>query len=215
MLLAPRQHLRDDARTRLIEWIVAGRLSPGRSVGEEAIAAELGISRTPLREALIALERDGFVEAQHSRGFVVNPLSRSEVREIYPVLWGLEVVAVELGAAAGELDLTELRRLNRKFLDANTARDRLDLDTAWHRALISTSHNLRLIALVERARNAVKRYERAYMSARGLQAKSAREHTGIIHALSQGKVGAATQRVKHHWREGQERVLQLIASRGD
>lgn len=212
---ALRQHLRDDVHATLSHWIVAGRLTPGRAVGEEALAAELGISRTPLREALIALERDGLVDAIHSRGFVVKPHSAGEVHELYPMLWGLEATAVELQASHKAWDLPELRRLGAKFTAGSSPRTRLRLDTAWHTALIAPCGNARLIAFADRIRLGVRRYELAYMASLGNRTISSREHASIVQALSEHDVPSATALLKQHWSDGQARVLEMIGSGPD
>jgi DNA-binding FadR family transcriptional regulator len=85
--------LRADLRLKVLERILNGKLSPGVRVNESRLAKELGVSRTPLREALFQLEREGFVRSDRDRGFSVEPMSAREIRELYPMLWTLARVS--------------------------------------------------------------------------------------------------------------------------
>jgi len=99
MLLKPQTESKDapirtDLRRIVLERIVSGTLAPGVRIKEARLAEELGTSRTPLREALIKLEQEGFVRSELAHGFTVEPISGREVREIYPLLWTLETLAL-------------------------------------------------------------------------------------------------------------------------
>src|SRR6516164_2816173 len=87
--------LREDVHALLRERIVSGGLMPGNRLQDVQLAAELGVSRTPVREALLRLEGEGLVESDPNRGFFVAPLSRKEVLEIYPIVWSLECLALD------------------------------------------------------------------------------------------------------------------------
>src|SRR3954470_22097336 len=87
-----RSLLPDQVRIRLIDRIVRGVLAPGDRLNEARLAADLQISRTPPMEAILAMEREGFVEASAGRGHVVTPLSRTEVEDAYPLLMAYEAL---------------------------------------------------------------------------------------------------------------------------
>ncbi len=87
-----RSLLRDQVRIVLIDRIVRGLLTPGDRLNEAELAVELQISRTPIKEAILAMEREGFVQAGRGRGHVVTPLSRAEIEESYPVLMAYEAL---------------------------------------------------------------------------------------------------------------------------
>ncbi|MEM6570130.1 MAG: GntR family transcriptional regulator, partial [Planctomycetota bacterium] len=89
-----RTSLRQQAASELRSRLLRGDLAPGHRVNETAIAAELGVSQTPVREALLLLERERFLDSAPGRGFTVRPLDPDEVREIYPVLGNLEAFAL-------------------------------------------------------------------------------------------------------------------------
>ena len=113
-----RMPLRQEARKAVLEWILDGTLSPGSDVNEASLAASLGVSRTPLREALLALEQDGFLVSETGRGFRVVPLTERDVEEIYPMLWTLEGLAVRDGA---NLTVERKRRLGAAAIGALVA----------------------------------------------------------------------------------------------
>ena len=94
-----RESLRDQVRESLRRQIVEGALAPGEALKELELSESLGVSRTPLREALIQLEQDGMVRAGKSRGFSVAPLTVDEVEELFPIVGSLHGLALrEAGA---------------------------------------------------------------------------------------------------------------------
>src|SRR5438552_12261037 len=92
----PRTPLRDEVYRHLLDRIHRGEITPGVRVRDTALAAQLGVSRTPVREALLRLTRDGVLEADMGRGFRLCPLARNEIREIGAILGALEALAFEL-----------------------------------------------------------------------------------------------------------------------
>jgi DNA-binding GntR family transcriptional regulator len=95
-----RLSLRDQVRDELAGWLNDGRLKPGQRLEEERLARAMGVSRTPLREALASLARDGLVDAVPHRGFRVPALSVEVVRDLYPIIGSLEALAVRLSGSA-------------------------------------------------------------------------------------------------------------------
>ena len=142
MVPPTRAPLREDVRQIILDRILSGELPPGCRITESRLAAELGVSRTPLREALFNLESEGFVRSDLARGFSVAPLSVREVRESYPILQTLEVLAFrsigqlavttapdlrrinkELGAVAGDSERGQLRLLAQAALELGETRE--------------------------------------------------------------------------------------------
>src|SRR5579864_5094934 len=89
----PRTLARDEAYEKLREWIIAGTLHPGETLRDQEIAERLGVSRTPVREALRRLDDEGFVETALNRWTRVAPLDLKKALEIYSVIEALEVFA--------------------------------------------------------------------------------------------------------------------------
>ena len=203
-----RAPLRDDLRQLLLDRILSGELPPGSRITESRLAAELGVSRTPLREALFHLERDGFVRSDLARGFSVAPLSVREVRESYPILQALESLALRsLGPLAAAVT-PKLRRINQELAAAagDPEQGRL-LDHRWHDALLAACPNRRLLDLIARLKETVSRYERLYMRDATLVAASVAQHLRIIEALEEGDFERAVREIEENWRFALEMLL--------
>ncbi len=204
-----RRHLRDQLGEAIRDRIVHQRLPANQSIGEHALASELGVSRTPVRETLLGLERDGFVKAVPGRGFVVQPLSSEEARELYPIVWSLEKLALsDVTEVAPEL-IGKLREINRSLATVANPQDRIRRDADWHRCLVSVSGNRRLIAVLEGVKASIARYEHAYVDASGPCDDSLEEHEQIAKLLEESPALAA-QAVEAHWRRGLDVVLAAI-----
>lgn len=182
--------------------VVAGDLPPGLSINEERLADELGVSRTPLRQALARLEQDGFLDLRPNRGFFVADLSGEEARELYPILAALEGLAVRL-VPPGPDELETLRRLNAELAETDLERPEIAVraNFRWHEALVAGYESRRLATMLETLRRQVYRYEISFFSpgAERLE-KSVGLHRSIMAALEDGDLSAATRRIEEHWR---------------
>src|SRR5208283_2722495 len=99
-----RLSLRQQVYSSLLGMLLDGRWHEHSRINDSALATELGVSRTPVREALIQLETEGLLACDPNRGFFLPPLRPEEARELYPILWSLEQLAVFLSAgASGDL----------------------------------------------------------------------------------------------------------------
>jgi DNA-binding GntR family transcriptional regulator len=194
--------------------ILSAALPPGARVNEVAVARELGISRTPLREALFGLEREGLVVSQPRRGFFVSPLDVKDAREIYPLLAKLEALALRTGAKAIAADKVALERLNSAFRAAATRHptDAVEADRAWHERLVSHCKNERLITMVQPLRAAALRFELQFLAERRSAAESARQHAAILDATAHSAVAKAARLLEDNWMRGLRRVEQGVLS---
>jgi len=193
-----RATLRSDTLDALRSRIVDGRLPPGDNVVERDLSRELGISRTPLREALVGLEAGGLLRAEPQRGFFVLELSVAEAREIYSLTAMLEAFAVEQGRPAVSQKLNEL---NRKFRAAGRT-EAVQFDREWHEELIRQCGLARTAAILHDLRTAAARYEYRFFSGARVIAESARQHNRILRALHAEDYGAAATLVKQNWEQG-------------
>jgi DNA-binding GntR family transcriptional regulator len=190
------QQTRSLVRDRLLRGDFAGA-----RLNESEIALEIGVSRTPLREALRALEQEGLVYSQPGQGFYALPLSVDEVREIYPILWTLEVLALRLRPALTDEELTRLATINTTLESAGADPLRaLALDTEWHADLLTPCANKRLLEQITSLKRAAHRYEYAYMQEANRLTISAAQHRQIIDALRKGDVGRAAAALEANWR---------------
>jgi DNA-binding GntR family transcriptional regulator len=140
-----RQSLPAEVATRLRDLITQGQLAPGARLNEVALCAQLGVSRTPLREAVRRLAGEGLVELVPARGGVVRRLTLKDAADSLTVLKALETLAGRLAcAAATEAGIADVAALHAAMLDRYAARDRLayfKLNQAVHTAIVALSGN--------------------------------------------------------------------------
>jgi DNA-binding GntR family transcriptional regulator len=205
-----RKRARDQVRDTIRQTIVAGEFSAGTRLDELGLAARIGSSRTPVREALIALEAEGMVQSRPNHGFVVAPLDEALVRELYPILGALEGAAVEAGGEALRSAVPHLAEINdRLALETNPAR-RYELDRKFHRALCTPCGNAKLLHLLELHWNQAKRVDGGTTRGLANPEGSCAEHAGIVAALAAGEPARAASLVRHHWHTGQDVVLRWM-----
>lgn len=171
----------------LRDAIAAGTIEPGEHLGEPAIAESLGISRTPIREALLRLETEGFLERTAGRRLVVSEVSPEEVLDVYAVREVLNGLAARLAAEnASTTDLTRLRRLHREikwaFDDGDIAR-MARLNFEFHDAVCVASRNAFLVEMLRKAHDTHHRYPGSTFSMRDRAVGSIEEHDAILEAI--------------------------------
>lgn len=195
--------LRDQVRDALLEWLSDGRLAPGQRLEEERLSQALGVSRTPLREALSSLACDGLVEAVPRRGFRVPRLSAGRVRDLYPVIGSLEGLALRLSGPQAQGLAAGLDELNARLGAAHLSpRQRADIDRRWHEMLVSRNPNVELAGLLERTRSRVRPYGGSWeRSAAELEASRA-DHAEITRLIGAGQLNEAAEAVLRHWVQG-------------
>jgi DNA-binding GntR family transcriptional regulator len=206
--------LREQVHRAIVGRILREAITPGSRISDSALAQELGVSRTPVREALLRMEREGFLEVDVGRGFFVKPLSAREVGEVYPILWALEVLALRAAPRPGRSTLAELQRINAELAQAgDDPEQRIDLDVAWHRTLLEGCANQRLLEMIASLKAVIRRYEYAYMQNAGLIPVSTRTHDDIARAMEQGDVDAAVPLLESNWRFTMEELLPWLEAR--
>ncbi|WP_254125127.1 GntR family transcriptional regulator [Amycolatopsis sp. CA-230715] len=188
--------LRRDIADEVTARVLDGRLGPGSRVNEVRLAAELGVSRTPLREALVALADRALLISAPGRGFLVPELDRAEAHRLYQLIAELEALAVrwttlpELAALTDALD---------ECADAMAGDDPSTVDERWHALLLSRCANPHLVRLVEQTKPLIKRYEIAYFRSVAGTSRSIEEHRAIAAALRAGDLSAATDLLVRNW----------------
>ena len=192
--------LRDRIAERIRSLIIDGRITPGERLVEPDLARQLGVSRTPLREALLQLDSEGFVRVVPRHGAVVSPLSRSDAQETYQVKGVLEAFAARLACermTAEELrNLREIHERMRRLAAARTkdVRALLQCNSEFHQALSDASGNEKLAGYIRSLRSQTLRYNFIYLSVLSHLATSMKEHERILTAL-QKRDGASVERL--------------------
>ena len=201
---------RDEVYTQLSTWIIDGTLQAEEPLRDQDIAEQLGVSRTPVREALRRLEDEGFVETALNRWTRVAPLRAAQAAELYPVVEALECLALRLAAptlTGGDLD--QLQYLNgqlRQGLRAGNAQEAVEADTAFHDVWISKSGNTELQQTLRALKRKLGRIERAYFNAAASGQVSLDEHEAIRGSLQEGEIEDAITALQHNWRGSLHRL---------
>ncbi|GGI44294.1 DNA-binding GntR family transcriptional regulator [Agromyces flavus] len=209
-----RKNLRSQVRDELLARMRAGQVSPGEGINEVQLAAELGVSRTPLREALIALESEGQITSENGKGFRFVPLSATEFEELAPVMAALESLALELSPR------DELRSIGRRLeeLSADFQQEVVEhalvvtKDDEWHAIMLSACPNRRLLEVIESTRGAFHRYESLLVPNDVMIERVAAEHAEIARHLAKGDVAAASVALKANWMNGMRRIVENASS---
>lgn len=187
-------------RRIVLDDILSGAARPGARVGVSGLADRTGISRTPVREALLQLQREGFLTLKENRGFFVPELTESEARELYPILHALEDLALARAGRPSRARLERLEALNNRLAASADPREAIALNLTWHRILTAGCANRELTRLLDRYRMRIYRYERAYYEPGEARiAYSVELHREILEALRAGDVRKARVVLERHW----------------
>lgn len=195
--------LRDEVYRQVLDRIHRGDLPAGARLRDSELAARLGVSRTPVREALLRLAREGVLESTMGRGFRVRSLDASELEEVGAILGALESLALRLSAEPPPDRLDRLAELDRRLEQTRgDAVACLDMEDEWHRTLLEGCPNRRLLELIASLRQVPRRYLAAFMRDAGRLSLSTLPHTKIIQALRDGGRDSAAAVFERQWRRG-------------
>jgi DNA-binding GntR family transcriptional regulator len=201
-----RRALYEDVADRLRQQIFARELSPGSWIDEQKLAAEYGISRTPLREALKVLAVEGLVTMRLRRGAYVTEVSRDDVAQVYHLLALLESDAAGIVArSADDGQRTRLRQLHEQLEAAVHDRDAFfATNERWHRALLEIAGNRWSQQVVTDLRKVMKLSRHHSLFKQGRLADSLAEHRAIMAAIEACDAEAATRLMHAHFDSGFE-----------
>lgn len=199
----------------LQEWITDGTLQPGEKIVDGELAEAIGVSRTPVREALQMLELQGFVEMKPGKETRVTGLSRRDATHLYPTLAALESLAAE--GAAGQITpetLALLKKYNEEFAQAIWDQDRkraLEWDERFHRSIVETAANPYISDFTTVLQLHIKRLKFVFFGSSMVPAQvSVTEHREIIEALELRDGARAARGVKQNWLRAMETVLEQL-----
>ncbi|GAB3289020.1 GntR family transcriptional regulator [Pseudoclavibacter terrae] len=199
---AQQSNLRATIEDSVAAAIVSGGLAAGTLVSVPALAARFEVSATPVREAMLNLEKLGFVEPVRNKGFRVTHVSVEELRQIVEVRQMLEVPVVrELAADFPDAPRTELRDLATRIDAASAAGDLplyLAVDIEFHERLLSLSGNARLVSIVTALRRQTRLTGLTEMLGSEELTASAREHADLLVLLEAGKADEAAELMHRH-----------------
>jgi DNA-binding GntR family transcriptional regulator len=209
-----RSNLHEQVVTRLRDMIIEGRLEPGQRIHEGQIGEALGVSRTPLREALKFLASEGLVELVPGRGALVRRLDRRDVREMLDVLTALETLAARLFCAkATEADIASLRALHQEMMQFYRARRRLDYykcNQDIHSTLVRLSGNCFLSATHQAIQSRLKRIRFIGHEGEANWQAAILEHEEMMAAIESRDADRLAEVVTRHLNGAWDRVQDAI-----
>nr|WP_259374549.1 GntR family transcriptional regulator [Calidifontimicrobium sp. SYSU G02091] len=201
-----RRALYEDVAERLRQQIFARELPPGSWIDEQKLAAEYGISRTPLREALKVLAVEGLVTMKLGRGAYVTEMSRDDVAQVYHVLALLESdAAAAVARGADDAQRARLQQLHEQLEHDVQQRDAFfATNERWHRALLEIAGNRWSQQVVADLRKVMKLSRHHSLFKQGRLADSLAEHRAIMAAIAARDAEAAARLMRAHFDSGFE-----------
>ena len=196
--------LRELVTDNIRQAIINGDFPPGMRLMELQLAADLGVSRTPIREAIRKLELEGLIVMIPRRGAYVANFSIKDINEVYEIRTALEVLAA--GLAAERINEKELEEMERLLINMRPAIDAMNIpkiaeeDSAFHEVIYKASRNERLINII-RSKS---------MFYPGRLTAMMEEHRTIVDAIAQGDPEAAEKAVQTHMENAERTLLKTI-----
>ena len=206
-----RAPLREEVYRALVRRLVQGEFEPGGRLSDSVLAGELGVSRTPVREALVQLEREGYLAVEVGRGFFVRPLTAAQLREAAPIVAALEGLALRSCHPLPARVLSDLDGVNEQAAGAAQDPERaVWLNLRWHQVLVEACPNQHLRGLIGSLARMLRRYAHAYWKDTGRVRLSVANHAAVTAALRRGEVDEAVRMLEGAWGEGVEEMARWL-----
>lgn len=206
--------LREMVYEELKIQILTGAIVPGTRMMEVELAEEMGVSRTPIREAIRKLEKEGLVTIEPRRGAYASMISTQDMVEILEVRQDLEGLAAYFAATRmNDEEMDELRRIAEKYnqaVAAGSMQDMIRYDTQFHRLIVDSCNNKILVNMVEQLQELVLRFRYIYYDNFKRAENMPEEHREIIEAIDSGDENRARAAADVHI----DRLKQLVIEEG-
>lgn len=214
--------LRDVVFETMRDAIITQVLKPGERLMEIQLADEMGVSRTPVREAIRKLELEGLVVMVPRKGAYVAGVSMKDIHEVYEVRSALEMLAVTL--AAERITEDELDALERQVLRESEEEDRQDgsdldniiyIDSSFHDIIYQAAHNQRLVQFVNILQEQLQRFRAASLARPGRSKTALEEHKQIVEALSERNGELAAKLAREHIENAENAMIASMEEKGE
>lgn len=206
--------LRDVVFNTLRQAILRGEMEPGERLMEIQLAQKLGVSRTPIREAIRKLELEGLVIMIPRKGAEVAHITEKDMRDVLEVRSTLEELVVQLAIKnVTEEKLDELRAANRVFESAVVSKDVVNIveaDVKFHDILYSMTNNPRLIQIINNLREQMYRYRLEYVKDARTHSILISEHNDIIKQIKEKNVDVARKVIHQHISNQEKGIIRLL-----
>ncbi len=203
------------AYAELKEQIVTCQLMPGAPLRYEGLTRQLGLSRTPVREAILRLEKEGFVDVRPRMGTFVSHLNVREIHEMYEVRSALEALAAR--QVAGKIDRGRLAAVEERLRALPTHGDvdfkaLSEAGQLVHRLIVESSNNAVLVRFLESLRDHFRRYRSLSLAIPEKVLSSHQEHLEILAALKRGDGEGAAALIEAHFTNAARFLLESLLS---
>ncbi|SEM69635.1 GntR family transcriptional regulator [Lihuaxuella thermophila] len=199
--------------SQLQEWITEGTLQPGEKIVDIDLARALGVSRTPVREALQILATQGFIEMKPGKETRVTPIRYEDVYLLYPPLAALDSTAAELAAEKMDREtLKNLEEINRHFAQAVQAKDKqaaMKWDEQFHQTIVDAADNTYIRSFTSILQLHIRRLKVVFFEVSMIPAQeSIEEHQAIIEAFKKRDKMSAARWMRQNWL----RAMEIVAA---
>jgi DNA-binding GntR family transcriptional regulator len=191
----------DQVYSAVRDRILLGQIREDTAIRQDALAADLGVSKIPLREALTRLEQDGLVTSQANRGYVVTATSSAEAEDVFALRLKLEPDATAMGAAMANSQHRHIATAAFELLEAESevgGQRVAHLNREYHMALVRPCQRAVMIQLIERLQLLSERYVRAHLELQGRDRRARAEHANLLKSWLAGDVAAVRRLVELH-----------------
>ena len=208
------QPLREVVCESLREAIRRGILKPGERIMEIQLAEELGVSRTPVREAIRKLELEGYVVMMPRRGTYVANMSIRDINEIFEIRTALE--SLSNGLAAEHITDEELEHLQRLlviiggYIKEGNMEKIVETDIEFHDLMYHAARNQRLVGIISNLRDQLTRFRTLSMSHPGRLEATLEEHKAIVEAIANGDRRSSSKAAERHMENSEKTLLQAM-----
>ncbi len=206
--------LRDIVFKTLREAIITGELKPGERLMEIKLAKELGVSRTPVREAIRKLELEGLVIMTARKGAEVAPINEKDLMEVLEIRKTLEGLACELAASnATKSNIKQFKEINELIKVAVKNEDIEEItnqDVAFHEAIYSITNNRRLVQILHQLKEHIFRYRLEYIKDMKNKEAIVDEHMRIVNAIEKNDAKNAKKEIEKHIETQEKYILNTL-----
>jgi DNA-binding GntR family transcriptional regulator len=213
MQLIDRENTSDSVATAVRRMIVDGELSGGERINEVHLSQHLGVSRTPLREALTRLAHEGALDTIPRIGHFVRALTADEAEQLYEIRPLLDPEALRRAGLPSKEKIEQLRDLNESIAAAKSPDEVINADNEWHVELVTNCPNRILVDLIRQFMRRTHRYEVALMRDRGNVVNATTNHRVILAALNRGDLDAACDALRVNLESGRAPIVAWLKSR--
>ena len=208
--------IKEKTLSQLQKWIIDGTLKPSEKLNDAELADALGVSRTPVREALQLLEVQGFIEMHPGKDTRVITIQKEDIFKLYPPLATLQSLAAEIAAAViTPKEIERLQEINDKFTEAvnkKEAFNAMEIDEQFHNFIVDIANNSYIESFTATLQMHIRRFKFVFLQQldKSLTKTSIEEHEAMIAAFQRKDKDTAAEIMKQNWLRPMDELNSLI-----